>query len=396
MSEESKGCKVSGYEFYRSIGSPKYILAPMVDQSELAFRLLCKNHGTQLTYTPMFHSRVWVDHKEYRNRHWQVVAGEGPMFVQFCGNEPETVLEATRLCMELPHARDIVAAFDLNLGCPQRIAQRGRYGSYLMEEQDVIRRIVETMHRESEVPITCKVRIFPDVQHTLKYAEMLRDAGCQLLTVHGRTREQRGVKQGLADWDQIKMVREHIKDIPVIANGNIQTFEDVTKCMEYTGVDGIMSAVGLLENPALFSNQDDYDRAELALEYLDLTDRPNHNPPNVSYTKSHIFKVMLKEWMCFPDLRDAVQYSGTKEEMRKIIKEADSRKKERPDDWRTFYLNNFKETCQQRRQAKSSRKRKHNQQDTSDGNVEEQNTPTKIDKRDGSLVDGNVEQQTNE
>ncbi|KAL0481110.1 tRNA-dihydrouridine(16/17) synthase NAD(P)(+) [Acrasis kona] len=310
--------KLGGYDFYQSIGCPKYAMAPMVEQSELAFRLLCKRYNTQLTYTPMFFSQSFVDDENNRKKYWQSTPDEGPLLVQFCGNDPQVLVQAGKLCLEMPHAKESVVGIDLNLGCPQRFAQKARIGAFLMEEQNLIREIVSTLHRELPVPITCKIRIFKDIQHTIAYAQMIRDAGCQLLAVHGRTREQRGTVQGLADWDAIKIVREHIKDIPVFANGNIRTLKDADDCIEHTGCEGVLSACGLLDTPALFSGVN-HDNTKLALEYLELC--AAHEPPEHSFMTGHVFKMLKDKVKPYNDLKVLLNTARTRQLMKDVVVE---------------------------------------------------------------------------
>ncbi|KAJ7119139.1 dihydrouridine synthase-domain-containing protein [Mycena epipterygia] len=323
--------KLGGYDFYREVlGSPKYIVAPMVDQSELPFRRLCRRYGGQLVYTPMIHAKLFAEgNPKYRTQFFDIPSGEEgdpatdrPLIVQFCANDPKHLLTSAKVVER--HCD----AVDINLGCPQEIARRGRYGAFIQDDWDLIFSLINTLHKNLAVPVTAKFRVYPSIEKTVEYAQMLERAGAQILTCHGRLREQRGHNAGLASYAHIRAIKQNVS-VPVFANGNILFQEDVEACLRETGCDGVMSAEGILYNPALFAGlptspspatassappppDADTDaallvrhppHAQLALEYLAII-QSLHTPTGPSAIKGHLFKFLRPALQRHPDLRE--------------------------------------------------------------------------------------------
>ena len=296
--------------FKNVLKSPKYIVAPMVDQSELAWRVMARRYGAHLCYTPMINARLFVESSTYRKEQFPDETFDRPLIVQFCANDPEIFLAAAKLI------EDRCDAIDLNLGCPQDIARRGHYGSYLQDEWELISKMVSTASKNLPIPITVKIRVFPEVEKSIKYAQMIESSGASLLTVHGRIREQRGHATGLADWAQIRAIKEALS-IPVIANGNILYFEDIERCISETGCDGVMSAEAQLYNPTLFSGQF-VPVHDLALEYLDTC--KTTVIPSSSIMRGHLFKIFKHVLPRHVDLRQLLATAPDLSSMQELSK----------------------------------------------------------------------------
>lgn len=294
----------AAWEWFNSLGAPKYWVAPMVDQSELPFRMLCRKYGSTAAYTPMLHARLFLETESYREEHFSTCPEDRPLLAQFCANDPDILLKAARI------VEPYVDGIDINLGCPQRIARRGRYGAYLMDDLPLVEKLVKTLAQNLSIPVTVKIRRFDDIQKTVQYALMLERAGASMIAVHGRTRDQRRASEVLADWAHITAVRQACR-VPVLANGNIRTLQDVDPCLQATQAHGVLSAESLLEDPALFWSErllpgNEYkmiDRPMLFKEYLDLVDK---YPVNMRMVKGHAFKI-LGPWLTeYVDLREEI------------------------------------------------------------------------------------------
>lgn len=317
------------WNFYNTkINAPKYITAPMVDQSDLAFRMLTRKYKVDLCYTPMMNSKIMVQEKGYLKSNFEKDKYDRPLFVQLCGNDPQTMLKASRM------VENDCDAIDINLGCPQGIARKGHYGSFLLQEPDLICEIVKTLHDNLKIPVTCKIRILKNEEETIKLCKNLEESGCSILTIHGRTKEQNKDYVGEANWEIVKKIRNIIK-IPMFCNGGIYKFDDVIKCLNFTQVQGVMSSEALLENPCLFSGEI-FDLDMIALEYLGLCKQYNSD---IKYIKPHLFKILHAGLCCNHDLRERLAKANDFEEFSDIVANLKKRRENiRPEEKFGWYL----------------------------------------------------------
>lgn len=275
--------KLKPYEFWKRIGSPKYVCAPMVDHSELAFRLLTRKYNCELAYTPMINSTVFINGVKYRDRWLKDLLPEidSPTFVQFCGHDPEILLRSAQM------VEGKCEAVDLNFGCPQGIAKRGNYGAYLLDDTEQVLKICGYLANNlTKSAVSCKIRLFPDLDRTYDLVREIQKTGVKVLGVHGRTKEEKGQSTKSCNFEAIRKIKSLV-DIPVIANGGIEKFDDLEKCFEYTKCDAVMSAEKLLEYPALFKSGEILDIDSIVKEFLDISlDLDN----DINLVRNHMFK----------------------------------------------------------------------------------------------------------
>jgi tRNA-dihydrouridine synthase B len=234
---------------------PPVLQAPMAGYTNFAFREMVRSYGgAGLQATEMISAKgfVWLDEHEceHPDRLWGVKEESRPLAVQIWDNDPETLAKVgARLANEYQ-----VSVVDINFGCPvKQVTEKAHSGSYLLRFPDRVGRIIERVVEAcAPTPVTAKIRLgcTRDQINAIDVAQVVEGAGAAALTVHGRTAED--FFKGHADWDRISAIRPHLKRIPLIGNGDLDTPIKVLAAFHRYAIDGVMIARASLGRPWLF------------------------------------------------------------------------------------------------------------------------------------------------
>ncbi|GFR49654.1 hypothetical protein Agub_g11796, partial [Astrephomene gubernaculifera] len=244
----------------------KLVLAPMVRVGTHPMRLLAAGYGADIVYgEELVDKRViasvrrvnaalgTVDFLDKGGEQggrvmFRTSPSEAPRLVfQLGTSDPAAALAAAQVvCGD-------VACVDVNMGCPKQFSLQGGMGAALLRKPELAEDILKTLRRNLNLPVSCKIRVLDDPRDTVELARRLASCGICALAVHGRTSQQR--PRDPADWGHIRTVVGALPDLPVIANGDVMSYEDAVRVRQETGAAAAMIARAAMWNASVFRPQ---------------------------------------------------------------------------------------------------------------------------------------------
>ena len=234
---------------------PIIILAPLAGYTNIAYRTFMKQFGCDLVVSEMISDFALIYQNEETFKMIETSKEEHPVAIQLFGGSKDSLLKGLEI-LQLKADYDYL---DINLGCPVNKVIKNNAGSSWLKRQrneelyDTIFNIVKMSNKK----VTCKIRLGWNEEeiNVVETCKTLEKAGVSLITIHGRTRSQ--MYSGNANYELIKKAKESV-DIPIIANGDIDTIYKAKEVLDYTKCDGIALGRAVLGNPYLITQIKEY------------------------------------------------------------------------------------------------------------------------------------------
>lgn len=262
-------------------------LAPMAGVTDAVFRNICRQFGAVLTYSEMVSAKA-LTYGDKKTKSLLYHEGEAPFGIQLFGHEPEILAKAAAMVRET--GTDFI---DLNMGCPAPKIVNNGDGSALLRTPALCGQLVQAVKQAVDCPVTVKIRLGWDADHSVETAKILEESGADVICVHGRTRVQQ--YSGHADWNAIERVVQAVS-VPVIANGDVTCREDAEELRRKTGCAGVMIGRGAMGNPWIFRELSGGEAAT-AEERIDMA--LAHTAQLIAYKGAHIGILEARKHVCW-------------------------------------------------------------------------------------------------
>jgi tRNA-dihydrouridine synthase B len=306
-------------DFYeRKLAEDKAILAPMAGYTDAPFRKLCREFGSNWAVTEMVSAKGLVQGDLRGIEIGEPYPGEPDVVIQVFGGEAEIVATGGKILYD-KYQPD---ALDLNMGCPVKKITGKSCGSKLMQDPERAAEIIRQLVGAVPVPVSAKMRLGYDRVNVLEVALALQEAGVSLITVHGRTAEQKYT--GEAKWEHIKEVAEQLT-IPVVGSGDVTTKEQFDRYRSW-GL-GVMIARGAMGRPWIFAELQAKEKpspqeiAEIVYRHAELHCAwyEAENPDGELHAMRSLRSQLIHYFSFLPGTRSEVTQLNSLQELRQFI-----------------------------------------------------------------------------
>lgn len=297
---------------------PVYVLAPLAGFTDLPFRSVVKKFGADLTVSEMLSSNALVHNSKKTLHMLEKSPIEDPYSVQIAASQ----VDIARGAVEILNQQDGIDIIDLNCGCPVPKVFGHGSGSALLDDLPRLKAILSAIKETSNKSMTsAKIRLGVNDKNHVQIAKSIEETGVDFIAVHGRTRA--GKYKAPVDYDAIAEIKKAVS-IPVIANGDIDSYEKAKWVLEHTGCDGVMIGRGAVGAPWIFhqlrTGNDDISleiKHEIIMEHFDKMIE-FHGAHGVAMFRKHTH-TYSKGYRGASALRDSVNHISDIKESRDII-----------------------------------------------------------------------------
>lgn len=317
--------------FWNTLKKPFFVMAPMADVTDAAFRALVSKHGAPdvfwtefVSADGLYHTREIQKMKDEENplmANLIFQKNEHPIIAQIFSSNPEMIAYATKLVAELGFD-----GVDLNMGCPDRSVEKQGCGAAMIKTPEVARAVIRAARAASSLPVSVKTRIGYNKESLEEWLPVILEEAPAAVTIHLRTRKEMSLVP--AHWDLMKKAVEirnrSNPEILLIGNGDVASIEEGKRLVAESGCDGAMIGRGMFGNPWVFAgrNPEDTPLAEKLAALIELAhDFEKITPPkNFAVLKKHI-KAFVTGFPGAAELRAELMQANTAAELERILLE---------------------------------------------------------------------------
>ncbi len=252
--------------FWKNLQKPFFVMAPMADVTDVAFRALVAKCGAPdvfwtefVSADGLYHTREINKMKDEENpimRDLMKGEAERPIVAQIFSAKPEMIAYAVTLVNKLGFD-----GVDLNMGCPDRSIERQGCGSAMIKTPETARKIIRAARSASNLPVSVKTRVGYNKESLNEWLTALLEEAPAAITLHLRTRKQMSLVP--ADWELMKKaveIRNHVNsEVLLIGNGDVQDLDDARAKAAESGCDGVMLGRAMFGNPWVFAGRKSFD-----------------------------------------------------------------------------------------------------------------------------------------